>query len=974
MLDIAMDWSTARFTGSKLATSRRTLGELASFFHDQTAFRQMDPNTLLYEVQSYEPLPDGTEGGLFWGNTTLYPGTVGDEYFMTKGHFHRLGNRGEFYVTCKGQGALLLMKEGGPTVAETMSPAPCITYPAIMRIGSPTPAASRWSSSPAGPAMPDTTTPPSSEAASADACCGATACRPWFRRFRRWRACSLCHRSGRFARKCCARQRDRHPCRAHNHRHRREFPRHAASAGNDDCRAAPECRLANKSCDGIAFGFPGAVDCRTHACSPPMPNSKMPSASILGMVARAFRLPPCSGNDARLALIGEHHAGAARGFQDAAMVLLGTGIGTAVLLNGKPLRGLRTRRARSAAICRYASWKTLHLRRHRMRRSGGLHMGSRHGLPRVDGFHAERSRTLRRHRLPRALCRHRRRRPYRQRSFRALHGCLGSARRRHNARLLATGHHPRRRRARPRERHPARPAGPAQPRCVDARRRCHHQSVRARRFGGTARCDPTATGNYRGDRARVKSRSTYDRFPAVRISDRTKPAMPAGRKSPRHCSLCHPSPSSRSIPAATRLRSSASSRPRSNPSSSFARKTRFSRPSRSKARSTRRSARIASLPSCVRGSSMTFSARRNSRRSAARSTPHPARCWLSAPARPSFQRKPRASSTQTCRAGRYRRASEHIDAAISASKIAMPRQASSTGGILFEWRAADRLKQTLLHKIDFLLDTHLADTPKMVTGDAFRAALASTARRPFRVVPFFDPGPWGGQWMRETSTCPTGRPTMPGASTACRKRTACASRFGDPRFECPRSISCFYQPQELLGDAVYGRFGAEFPIRFDFLDTMGGGNLSLQVHPRTRYIREAVRHATRRTRAITCWTRRRTRRSISGLRTGIDPGADGGGLCGRAGRTAKPFPAERVREPLAGAEARPLPDPRRHDSLLRRGMRGAGDQRDTLHLHLQAVGLGPHRARRQAAPDPSRPWAQQTSDWSRAHATGCART
>jgi mannose-6-phosphate isomerase class I len=41
-----------------------------------------------------------------------------------------------------------------------------------------------------------------------------------------------------------------------------------------------------------------------------------------------------------------------------------------------------------------------------------------------------------------------------------------------------------------------------------------------------------------------------------------------------------------------------------------------------------------------------------------------------------------------------------------------------------------------------------------------------------------------------------------------------------------------------LGDAVFSRFGAEFPIRFDLLDTMGGGNLSLQVHPKTQFIRE----------------------------------------------------------------------------------------------------------------------------------------
>lgn len=159
-------------------------------------------------------------------------------------------------------------------------------------------------------------------------------------------------------------------------------------------------------------------------------------------------------------------------------------------------------------------------------------------------------------------------------------------------------------------------------------------------------------------------------------------------------------------------------------------------------------------------------------------------------------------------------------------------------GFFVEWRAADRLKRLLLPRIDFLLDTNQPDTPKLISGDAFRAALKATAQHPFRVVPYFDPGPWGGHWMEEVCDLPRDVPNHAWCFDCVPEENSLLLGFGEHRVEVPAIDLVFEEPRALLGDAVFARFGAEFPIRFDFLDTMGGGNLSLQVHPLTEYIRE----------------------------------------------------------------------------------------------------------------------------------------
>ena len=159
-------------------------------------------------------------------------------------------------------------------------------------------------------------------------------------------------------------------------------------------------------------------------------------------------------------------------------------------------------------------------------------------------------------------------------------------------------------------------------------------------------------------------------------------------------------------------------------------------------------------------------------------------------------------------------------------------------GFFAEWRAADRMKKEILPKLDFLLDTNTPMQPKLIRGTAFRCALKEIARRPFRVVPYFDPGPWGGHWMEEVCDLPHDAPNHAWCFDCVPEENSLLLGFGEHRVEIPAIDLVFTEPRALLGNAVFERFGAEFPIRFDFLDTMGGGNLSLQVHPLTSYIRE----------------------------------------------------------------------------------------------------------------------------------------
>ena len=195
-------------------------------------------------------------------------------------------------------------------------------------------------------------------------------------------------------------------------------------------------------------------------------------------------------------------------------------------------------------------------------------------------------------------------------------------------------------------------------------------------------------------------------------------------------------------------------------------------------------------------------------------------------------------------------------------------------GFFLDWRAADRVKQQLLSRIDFVLDTNTRSSPKLITGNAMRSGLRIAVQRPFRVVPFFDPGPWGGHWMEKQFDLPTeGAPNYAWCFDCVPEENSLLLGFGDARVEIPSINLVLAHPRDLLGAYIHERFGAEFPIRFDLLDTVGGGNLSLQVHPLTKYVQERFGLAYTQDESYYMLDAEKDACVYLGLKEGIDPRA-----------------------------------------------------------------------------------------------------